>query len=319
MVRTRRLLVVVVVTFVVTASAPADGQASPPPGRYLDPVFTDVEVTSDVIYREALDYLGKPVQLHLDIYQPKNDTATRRPVIVWMHGGYFIFGDKRNMADYAREFARRGYVGVSLQYRLRSGLSIGDAAGIVAAAYDAYEDATAAVTWLRSHAEQYRIDPEAIAAGGYSAGAVTALSLAYLPGQRGPATSTIEAAVSIAGLTLGRPDPGEPPSIVFHGTDDTIVPFSAGEASCLAAQAAGIYCEVVRYPGAGHEIVSRFEDDIVRRTADFLVRRMLNGRRASDQPGPALPEPTPVTTTPQQPDPTPAPAPALASTPRFTG
>src|SRR5262249_15670657 len=65
--------------------------------RYVDPVFDNVEVTNDVPDREAFDYLGKPIELHLDIYQPSGDTAARRPVIIWMHGGYFIFGDKRDM------------------------------------------------------------------------------------------------------------------------------------------------------------------------------------------------------------------------------
>jgi acetyl esterase/lipase len=260
------------------------GAAPAPRGRYLDPVFDDVETNADVVYREAVDYRGNRVQLHVDIYQPTGDTATRRPVVVWMHGGYFIFGDKGDMADYAQEFARRGYVAVSLQYRLRQGLSTGDAAGIAAAAFDAYDDATAAVGWLRSHADEYRIDPDAIAVGGYSAGAVTALNLAYLPGQRGPAASTVDAAVSIAGLTFGAPEPGEPPSIVFHGTADGTVPFATGEGSCRAAQAAGVHCELVRYAGAGHGIAYEYRRHIVRRTADFLAERMLNERGYLDQP-----------------------------------
>ena len=60
-----------------------------------------------------------PIQLKLDIFRPLGDTATSRPAVVWMHGGFFTGGDKSNMWDQARAVAERGYVGVSLQYRLR--------------------------------------------------------------------------------------------------------------------------------------------------------------------------------------------------------
>lgn len=144
----------------------------PPPsrGRYLDPVFADAAVTRDIAYRETTDARGNPVTLRLDIWQPRGDTAAARPAIVWMHGGYFIFGQRSDMDSYALAFARRGYVALSLQYRLRPDLSTTDAAGIHAAALDAYDDATAAVEWLKAHAADYRIDTDNVAAGGYSAG-----------------------------------------------------------------------------------------------------------------------------------------------------
>jgi poly(3-hydroxybutyrate) depolymerase len=59
-------------------------------------------------------------------------------------------------------------VTTSIDYRLRSG-NLGQAIT------DAQHDAQAAVRWLRRHADQYRIDPERIAIGGTSAGAITAL------------------------------------------------------------------------------------------------------------------------------------------------
>jgi acetyl esterase/lipase len=243
--------------------------------RYLDPVFESVDATLDVPYRDTVDYRGTPVRLHLDVYEPAGDPSARRPAIVWMHGGYFIFGDKRDMADYADEFARRGYVSISLQYRLRTGLSPFDPIGIALAGFDAHVDAVAAVAWLRAHADEYRIDPDTIAAAGYSAGAVTALNLAYLPGQRGPATSPVAAAVSIAGLTFGIPEAGEPPALVLHGTADATVPFMQGETACLGARTAGVHCDLVPYRRAGHDIVTEYQSDIVRRTAAFLAEWML--------------------------------------------
>src|SRR5262245_65361832 len=49
-------------------------------GRYLDEVFVDVDVTTDVAYRETVSVTGDPVTLALDIYEPAGDTVERRPV-----------------------------------------------------------------------------------------------------------------------------------------------------------------------------------------------------------------------------------------------
>jgi Ca2+-binding RTX toxin-like protein len=156
---------------------------------------------------------------------------------------------------------------------------------------DAYEDATAAVVWLRTNAAEYGIDPDTIAAGGFSAGAVTTTNLAYFPGQLGPATSGIAAAVPLEGwfvrpddpgLTVpgpfAVPDPGEPPAIVFHGTADQLLPFGSATETCPMAAEAGIVCEYVGYEGSGHGDVSRRRREVLHRATIFLVDHMLAPR-----------------------------------------
>lgn len=197
------------------------GSPERPRGRYLDPIFGDVDIESDVVYRDTVDSAGNPVQLQLDVYEPAGDTANRRPTVMLMHGGFFTFGDKADMADQAMEYARRGYVAVSINYRLRPVVDYHD---MFLASLDAYDDAVAAVDWLRAHAADRRLDPDTIVAGGFSAGAVTAANLAYLPGRRGPATSPVAGAVVNAGLVYTVPERGDPPVIAFHGTDDSITP-----------------------------------------------------------------------------------------------
>jgi acetyl esterase/lipase len=279
----------------LSASVPLGfGAPGPPRGRYLDPVFDEVEVERDVVYREALDYAGNPVQLRLDIYRPAGDAATSRPAVVWMHGGWFAgVSPPDAMASYAREFARRGYVGVTLRYRLRPTAGpAGSRDELYAAMLDAYDDATAAVEWLQDHAGDYGIDADAIAAGGWSAGAVNASNLAYLPGQSGPSTSRIAAALPIGGWfvdpddpalppparAFARPDRGEPPAIVFHGTEDELLPVGSPRDLCPLAARVDIVCEHIGYEGDAHDTVDRRQRDIVRRGADFVTEQVLEPR-----------------------------------------
>ena len=87
-----------------------------PPGdsplRYRDQVFNSVTVTKDLQYGSAPDANGNPVALKLDLYQPTGDTQTKRPAIVWVHGGSFCCGDKTSpeIVDEANTFAKLGYV-----------------------------------------------------------------------------------------------------------------------------------------------------------------------------------------------------------------
>jgi acetyl esterase/lipase len=249
----------------------------PASGRYIDPVFDDVDVSIDIPYRDTQDSEGSPVTLHLDMYEPAGDTEQSRPVMVWIHGGGFVLGDKSVMAPYAEEFARRGYVGVSLQYRLRPGFA--GAEELVDAVLDAYDDTFAAVQWLRDNAAEHRIDPAAISVGGISAGAVNAFNLAYLPGDWDrPDPSNVAAAVPISGLTIGVPQPDDPPVIAFHGSADMVVDFQHALNACAGARAAGLRFDLVVYNGAGHEIGATQFDDIVQRTADFLAETVLGPR-----------------------------------------
>jgi acetyl esterase/lipase len=248
------------------------GPPDPPRGRYLDPTFTEVQVDLDVVYRTTVDAQGNPIQLKLDIFRPAGDAATSRPATVWMHGGFFAFGNKKDMHPEAEAFARRGYVGVSIQYRLRPG-AVDSVHEQYVASLDAYDDAVAAVEWLKAHASDYGIDPSAIAAGGFSAGAVTALNLAYLPGQRGPATSPIAAATPESGLLYTLPEPGDPPTIAFHGTRDDITPYDNMRRICELTAEVGVACQLVVKEGLGHGFFSNRELDPLR--SEFLAEHVL--------------------------------------------
>jgi predicted esterase len=267
----------------------------PPRGRYLDVTFPEVQVDRDIAYRDTADARGNPVRLTLDVYRPVGDTASSRPVVMWMHGGFFSGGDKSNGARIASDYAQRGYVAVSINYRLRPFAS--QWRDTYLASLDAYDDAVAAAAWLRLHAAEYGIDPGVIVAAGFSAGAVTATNLAVLPGERGPATSPVAAAIPESGLLYTAPEAGDPPIQAFHGTDDTVTPFESMARVCDLAAEVGVGCDLVSYAGGDH---GTSQGDIVQRSTTFMVDQVLAPRGyldvAADPGGPySVTEGSPVT------------------------
>lgn len=81
----------------------------------------------------------------------------------------------------------------------------------------------------------------------------------------------------VGGLTIGRPERGEPPARFFHSRDDTVVGHGVGQSACAQIQAAGPGCSLVTYEGVGHNFA---ESDALLRTADSLDRALeLPGRK----------------------------------------
>jgi acetyl esterase/lipase len=266
-------------------SIPGDG-----PTRYRDDVFAEVTVTPNLIYGTAVDQLGNTVTLRLDVYQPTDDTVDARPAIVWVHGGSFRSGSRTSgeIVDQARTFAEKGYVSVAISYRLHpTGCTVVDVYCITAI-HQAKYDAQAAVRWLRANATSYGIDTGRIAMGGSSAGAITALNVAYgaadteAGGSNPGHPSTIVAAVSLSGAKiLDEPDPGEPAALLFHGTADTVVPYAWAEATVDAAVAAGTHTEMTAWDGAGHVPYSAHRTEIIDQTTNFLYHSMTLAAAAS--------------------------------------
>jgi acetyl esterase/lipase len=186
------------------------------------------------------------------------------------------------MTSYAVDAARRGYVGVTIDYRIRPG-----GGPVLDMAGDAYEDALAAVDWLKAHARTFGIDAEAVVAGGWSAGGVNALNLLYWPGERGPVDqSTVAGGVSIGSLGVGTPDADDPPALMHHGEADPIIGIDQGRATCDAANAAGSGCTFMAYPG-DHSIAFTAPQLIQDRTADWVFENVLvpRGYRPQQAPG----------------------------------
>lgn len=206
--RTRNALVAIAALALLATSCELH-RARPPgdgPLRYRDEVFREITVARDLAYGAATNQAGVRQTLRLDLYRPVGDTVTRRPAIVWIHGGAFFQGSKTSpeIVRQAEYFAKRGYVTASITYRLNPSPCLGVSAACLRAITDAKHDAQAAVRWLRSRATTYGVDPTRIAAAGTSAGAITALNVGYGPEDTGSSgnpgyDSRVRAAVSLSG------------------------------------------------------------------------------------------------------------------------
>ena len=125
--------------------------------------WTSLAIPEDMGYAQALlPYVfkasnQKDLKLTMDIYTPRNDSLTKRPLVVLVHGGAFFFGDKHDVEMIAQctHLASLGYVAVSINYRMGFELS---KASIQRCGYKAIQDAHAAMRYLTHHAEEYGID-----------------------------------------------------------------------------------------------------------------------------------------------------------------
>ncbi len=233
--------------------------------RYKQDLFQTVKKTT-LPYAAATSHTGQPMTLSMDVYEPDGDTCSKRPVIVLEHGGSFIFGNKSDMEKWCRLLARKGYVAVSIQYRLYPVFQLGfpDSIDIMDTAIKAVGDMKAAVRFFREDAATdnlFRADTATIFIGGYSAGAVAALHTAFLDdadvlpdfietiltangglnGNTGNAvnqshSSAIEAVINMSGGLYRREwiDADDVPMSSIHGTADATVPFESGLAANIA-------------------------------------------------------------------------------------
>lgn len=149
--------------------------------RYQKTVFSAYDSVMNVKYgANATASSSTPQDLLMDIYMPKGDTLMKRPVVFFTHGGSFISGSKESMESvfFCKEFAKRGYVTVSQNYRL--GFDSYDETGALRTVWRAAQDGRAAVRYMRANAALYGIDTNMIIYGGTSAGAILSLQLAFL-------------------------------------------------------------------------------------------------------------------------------------------
>lgn len=153
------------------------------PQRYRDPVFSKVNARLNNKYGiEKMNTEGTKTWQAFDLYEPKDDTALLRPLIVLIHGGGFtnwppLDRTSPEIAEIGKDLAKRGYVVVSPEYRLYSGDATYDkmVETVMAAAFD-INDLMCYLANSTGSGNPFRIDTSRCFLGGSSAGALLALN-----------------------------------------------------------------------------------------------------------------------------------------------
>lgn len=264
------------------------------------------------------------VELELDLYRPVETGGEARPAVVLMHGGGYV-GGRRNLEEnrqVGRELASRGYVVASVDYRLwRDRPVISDWARRLAdrvsglglppieamesrhgpawttAVGAAAEDALRALEWMRTRGPDFGVDPDRIVLGGMSAGALTAVEVAYRLEGLGVDVPDVAAVLSVRGAWLFAPDevrapvaPGGPPLFIVHGTGDRRIPFDEAVRTYEAARTAGVTVELHPIAGSGHELGGAPMLDTRLDDGSLLLDRLDRFLRAAlDDPGSLTP------------------------------
>ena len=219
---------------------------------------------------------------------------------MFFFGGGWTGGSPTQFEPQSRHLAARGMVAIVADYRVKTRQDAKPA--------DCVSDAKACVRWVRANAARLGIDPDRIAVGGGSAGGHLAASVATLPGlddaKDDKSVSCLPNALVLfnpgtvmapfpgldlkgfgAGLDKARfgcepteispihhVKKGTPPTIIFHGTADTTVPYATVEKFAEVMKAAGNRCELVGYAGEKHSFFNKSKYAETLAAADaFLV------------------------------------------------
>ena len=259
---------------------PPAGAATVRPPRPAPLVFGDLLLgvsSADVMVDEHVYAVVENEQLRLDLYRPAFAAGTL-PVVIAIHGGGWVGGDKRDLPELYEYLASRGYVVASMAYRLAPRWRFPAA----------QQDVAAAIRYVQDLAHTHSLDPRRIALLGRSAGAQVALLAAYTasdPAIRGvvsyygpfalrwgydnPAKRGVVDSSGLLETYLGGPPathgeqyhaaepsrfvtPAAPPTLFIQGLrDEHVSPFHAEFVSSRLIDA-GVPHAVVRLPWATH-------------------------------------------------------------------
>ena len=164
--------------------------------------YKGVDVTRDLAY--GPDPLQK-----LDVFSPQAKSAKPRPVLLFVHGGGFVRGDKKTTDNMLVWGAWNGMVGVDIDYRL--------------APKDPWpagaQDLKAAIAWTRANIAKYGGDPDRIIIWGHSAGANHVADYVGHSELQGPEAAGVKGAIIMSafyGAQVGaQPNP-------YYGSDASL-------------------------------------------------------------------------------------------------
>ena len=236
-----------IILIIIGASLQTFGQCNSE--RYIDSVFASERTVENRVYNQSWALQGAcSIETYtafddftLDVYEPIGDAISKRPVLVYAHGGAFLIGDKRIVPvdQFCYKMAERGFVVVSIDYR--KCFNTVSTPSIERAVYRAVQDFNAAMRWVKAKSDTFRIDSNMVFAGGNSSGGIMAIFSTYSDDyERGAIPSTYntpdlgcmdcsgnyyngeskaKAVLNFWGATLDTNiiEAGDPPMLSMHG------------------------------------------------------------------------------------------------------
>lgn len=218
---------------------------------------------------------GVPLELHL-LRPLAGDTLGPRPAMLWFHGGSGNTGSWSHSPGVVRNLRANGVTVVAVEFRTGTRFDAGPV--------EQYNDAVAALAYVRKHAARLGLDAKRIGVAGFSSGAGLALSL----GTRGinpvrpaprPSRRVYPAAVIAMGTCVAPASPredgyfrkmvrkvgdpkdfspidlvaaGQPPTLLLHGTNDEYCAYQDVEALVARSRAVGNNITLSSVAGATH-------------------------------------------------------------------
>lgn len=217
--------------------------------------------------------------LFLDVYQPDaGEAAWKRPAMIAIHGGGFLFGDKSEMTNICRELAARGYVCFSINYRMVPDDPPGTSQDqYTRAVMAAVADADHAAQWIEANAAKYHVDAGRLFIGGSSAGAVTSMLLAYNPEIKPPHFRAVADMWGTMGPRVNWIKKTGPPLLIIHGKEDDTITVSAAEQIDARAKQVGLEHQTFLIDGMGHSLPLNLEIDgetLLQHLIDFFYKQL---------------------------------------------
>jgi acetyl esterase/lipase len=252
--------------------------------RCRDYIYTNITIRKGLPYAAIIPEGAREKRYRFDFYEATSDSTLNTPLIIWMHGGGFKFGSKRqkSIRMWSKSFAKRGYVCAAINYRLSKKNPLKNFDALVKGCFDAVQDLALAIEFFKANADKYRIDTAKIILAGNSAGAIVALQAAYssnaeLSGLTNNKNSftlsprspiAVAAVISFWGAIFDTSwlVNAAAPIVSVHGRKDRVVPYKSNGSSLYGsylihqkADSLNIPNSLKTYESVGHELQKHFK------------------------------------------------------------